>query len=223
LNGKEKSGMKKGAIFDMDGTLLDTEKFYAQGWIEIAKKLGLPPEPKLPRAMSGASVVEMPEIASRYYPGVDAKAYIDEVFAFVRRKKEEDISLMAGVREILDFFRQRGIPMAVASSSFREVVEANLKTAGIREYFDAVVGGDQVRLGKPDPEIFVKAAGDIGVPPEECYIFEDSFNGIRAAHAAGGMAIMIPDQTEPNEEIRGLCTVYRGLQEALQAIRAEEK
>ncbi len=213
--------MKKAAIFDMDGTLLDTEKFYAEGWLEVAKRFGQAPDPMLPAAMSGTSISEMPGILAGYYPEVDAKAYIDAVFDYVRQKKETEISLMAGVGEILDFFQAENVPMAVASSSFHGVVEANLTTAGIRDYFRVLVGGDQVKNGKPDPEIFIRAAEELGGLPEQCYIFEDSFNGIRAAHAAGGTAVMVPDQVPPDEEIRELCEVYESFHQFLRDVKAQ--
>ena len=116
-------------------------------------------------------------------------------------------------------FRDR-LLIFTASSSDRKDIEENLKTAGIRDYFRAVVGGDQVEKGKPDPEIFLRAAKALELSPEDCYIFEDSFNGIRAAHAAGGMAVMIPDQVQPDEEIKGLCKVYESFHRVLEDIRA---
>lgn len=86
-----------------------------------------------------------------------------------------------GVRDILQYFKQHGVRVAVASSSKRATVLHNLKQADILSYFDAVVSGDQVTHGKPAPDIFLLAAQQIGCEPENCYVFEDGTNGIRRA------------------------------------------
>lgn len=91
--------------------------------------------------------------------------------------------------------------MAVASSSHREPVERNLERSGIRAYFDAVVTGADVSRSKPDPEAFLTASAQLGLSPSECYVFEDSFNGVRAGHAAACCTIMIPDLRQPDQEI----------------------
>ena len=91
--------------------------------------------------------------------------------------------------------------MAVASSSHRHQVQANLQRSGIGTFFDAVVAKEDVSQGKPDPEIFLTAAKQLGLAPSDCYVFEDSFNGVRAGHAAGCCTIMIPDLLQPDQEI----------------------
>lgn len=212
--------MKKGAIFDMDGTLLNTERFFAEGWVCTAEKFGQRTLPFLGTKMSGASPPDCRKILASYYPDVDTMAYSEAVYDYVRKRREEELAVMAGVRELLVYLEEEKIPMAVASSSDHADIEENLERAGIRRYFQSIVGGDEVEKGKPDPEIFRRAAEGMGLASEECYIFEDSFNGIRAAHAAGGAAIMVPDQVEPDEEIRGLCRVYEDCHRVLEDIRA---
>lgn len=95
--------------------------------------------------------------------------------------------------------------MAVASSSAARQIESNLETARIRGYFSAVVSGTQVRRGKPEPDIVLCAAERIGCAPGECFVFEDSENGIKAGHAAGCTAIMIPDLMEASSDILPYC------------------
>ena len=110
--------------------------------------------------------------------------------------------------------------MAVASSAPVEVIEKNLLRTNLRGYFDVLVGGDKVSNGKPAPDIFLLAAKELNLEPSDCYIFEDSFNGIRAANSAGGFAIMIPDTIQPTEEIKNLCSaIYPSLIEARRAIK----
>ena len=102
--------------------------------------------------------------------------------------REKNLDLMTGVEEILNFFRDAGVKMAVASSAPVALIEQNLLRKNLRGYFDVLVGGNLVAHGKPSPDIFLLAAKKLNLAPEDCYIFEDSFNGIRAAHAAGGAA-----------------------------------
>ena len=96
--------------------------------------------------------------------------------------------------------------MAVASSSLKHQLDANLIKSGLIDYFDEVVSGTELKHGKPAPDIFLHAADMLGYKPEECYVFEDSANGIRAGHAAGCVTVMIPDLIAPTPEIESLCT-----------------
>lgn len=212
--------MKRGAIFDMDGTLFDTEKIYRQVWLDVAEEFGEEKNLELPTAMSGTSLGEDSlRILKKFYPNVDAEAYIARVQEEVRICSEKNLELMTGVMEILNFFKSSGVKMAIASASPVKVVEKNLSRSNLREYFVALVGGDKVARGKPAPDIFLRAADELNLPASDCYIFEDSFNGIRAANASGGVTIMIPDTVQPTEEIKSLCAaIFPNLNEARKAI-----
>jgi beta-phosphoglucomutase-like phosphatase (HAD superfamily) len=119
----------------------------------------------------------------------------------------------------LNFFKASGVAMAVASAAPVEVIEKNLTRANLRGLFEVLVGGDMVDNGKPAPDIFLLAAEKLNLPVNDCYIFEDSLNGIKAAAASGGVAIMIPDQVQPNDEIKKICAaVFKNLIEARRAI-----
>ena len=212
--------MKKGAIFDMDGTLIDTERLYQQGWFSVAEEFGEKSSMDLAKSVSGTSNDQMREVVHSFYPNVDADLYVERVIAFVKKRTDEHIDLMPGVREILQFFKDNGIKMSVASSSPKEIIKINLTRVGIADYFDEFVSGEEVENGKPEPDIFLRAAKLIAISPEECYAFEDSLNGIRAAAAAGCAAIMIPDQVEPTEDIKKLTVaICPSLNDALAAIK----
>lgn len=212
--------MKRGAIFDMDGTLFDTEKFYRQAWLDVAEEFGEQRNPAVASAVSGTNLDEYTrQIVRKFYPNIDAEKYIARVLEIARAVPEKNLELMAGVEEILHFFKSAGVVMAVASSAPVEVIEKNLARSNLRGCFQALVGGDSVTNGKPAPDIFLLAAEKLSLAPNDCYVFEDSFNGIRAAAAAGCAAIMIPDTVQPNDEIKNLCTaIFPNLNEARTAI-----
>ena len=214
--------MKRGAIFDMDGTLVDTERFYRKGWLEVADQFGYERKPELATAMSGANAKKMPEIIHRFYPDVDAEEYGRRVREIVRIESEKELKLMNGVKDILDYFKAQGVLMAVASSSRISRVEPTVKRAGIWNYFKIVIGGDQIKNGKPAPDIFLKAAEELCLVPSECYVFEDSINGVHAGCAAGCETIMVEDLTVPTDEIRKMCHVYDSMTAAMEAIKRGE-
>lgn len=216
--------MKRGAIFDMDGTLFDTEKLYRQAWLNVAAEFGEEKNYDLPTAISGTNLGEESlQIIRRFYSNIDAKAYLARVLEEVRAAAERNLELMTGVEEILHFFQANGVKMAVASSAPVAVIEKNLVRSNLRGYFEVLVGGDKVANGKPAPDIFLLAAKELNLEPNDCYIFEDSFNGIRSAAASGGVAIMIPDTVQPTAEIKKICAaIFPNLNEARQAIEREE-
>lgn len=141
-----------------------------------------------------------------------------------RRVAEElagGVPLKPGCREILASLHARGIPMAIGSSGRRAQIESNLSVSGLTSYFSAIASGDEVLHGKPAPDIFLLAAKRLGVSPADCYVFEDSPNGIRAAHAAGMKPILIPDLMPVTEEIASLTVgVYKVLTDALEELVA---
>lgn len=205
----------RGAIFDMDGILFDTERIYQETWREVASEMGKTLPYEFTLAVSGAAKEAVFRAVSKYYETDDPEGVVSEVYERMRLKQEQPLPIKPGVIEILKGFRDGGAGIAVASSTYHEQVRKNLERNGLLPYFDAVVSGDEVRHTKPDPEIFLTAAEKIGVPPEECYVFEDSFNGIRAAHAAHSSAVMVVDLMEPDEEIRGIADyVFHSMTEA---------
>lgn len=205
-----------GAIFDMDGLLFDTEHIYQETWQEIAAERGVTLGPGYTEAISGSSGLGMCRVIERFYHVADGHEIMVECKRRIHEKLSVNVPLKPGAREILDYMRGAGYRIAVASSSTRSQIDANLEHSKLMDCFDAIISGEDVATGKPDPEIFLKAAAALNCPPEECYVFEDSRGGVKAGHAAGCDTIMVPDLLPPTEEIEPMChRIYKDLREAL--------
>lgn len=212
--------MKNGAIFDMDGLLFDTERLYQESWQVIAHEWGFETVPGFETAVCGTSGAHMREVVRSYYPQVDTEKYIAACLDRVQRIVQQAVPEKPGIREILSYMHGQGRRLAVASSSAVSLIENNLRQAGIGRYFDAIVSGDQVRRGKPEPDIFLEAARRLELAPADCYVFEDGLNGIRAGLAAGCATVMIPDRTPPTDALRQAgVQVYDSLLDALDALQ----
>ena len=209
-----------GAIFDQDGLLFDTESIFQASWVAAGREMGVAVPEAYTHAVCGLGRGHLPEMVRRYMPSLDPETYIARALAIAFERQMSSVpAFKPGVPEILAFFREKGVKMAVASSSTRDVVGHNLGSSGIRDYFDAVVTGEEVTQGKPAPDIFLLAAERLGLPPAACAVYEDALTGIRAAHAAGCRPVMIPDRLPPTPEIRGICTVRASFLEELAALR----
>ena len=213
-----------GAIFDMDGVLFDTERVFQQTWREIAAERGVTLADGFTEAISGTNGIVMRQVIQRFYGVPDGAEILKTCASRVFDKLTRAVPVKAGAREILEYFRAEGVRIAVASGSARAQILSNLTVSGLKPYFDAIVSGDEVSVGKPDPEIFLRAAAAIQCPPEQCYVFEDSRSGVRAGHAAGCATIMVPDLVAPSPDIVPLChRVCVDLNAALSAIRGKEQ
>lgn len=200
----------------MDGLLFDTEKIFQQTWKELAEERNICLPKEFVREISGTNGTHMCQVIETYYGVSDGRKIQENCMLRVRAKLQEHVPKKPGVDEILQYFRKNNVHLAVASSSSKELIESNLRIAGIRSYFEAIVSGDEVEHGKPAPDIFLLAADKIKCRPQECYVLEDSANGIRAGYAAGCNAIMIPDIILPTKEVRRLCyRVYDSLIDAV--------
>jgi HAD superfamily hydrolase (TIGR01509 family) len=217
---KESQRMQEGVIFDMDGVLFDTERLYQEVWKELAEENGYQLDAAFPKRIAGTSGRKTNEVLEEFFPGVDSDRMIEECRRRMEKRLQAGAPMKRGVREILTFLKKSGVKIAIASSNRREMIERNLEKAGIRMFFDQIACGADVQHGKPAPDIFLLAAERLNLAPEHCYVFEDGFNGVRAADAAGCRCIMVPDLFQPDEEIReksfAVCTSLIDAMEAMQ-------
>lgn len=198
--------MISGIIFDMDGILIDSERQSNEGWLWAAKQLGVDMPMWLIDSFKGAPAELCCKYFDDYYKGTinywDAKELrTQQVY---RIRETEGIPVKKGVKEVFKYISNNGLKCAVATSTRRESAEKTLHTIGVWDYLDSVVYGDEVEHGKPEPDIFLRAAEAIGVKPEEAIVVEDSINGIKAGYAAGMRVVHIPDTISIDDDIRRL-------------------
>lgn len=211
----------RGAIFDMDGLLLDSEQIYQRCWHALARELGAVLPPTFAEEITGTGADQARGVLRKYFPMADPDALIAECKARVMEIEETELDLKPGAAALLEALQAAGWKLAVASSSPREMVTKNLERTGVAARFDQVICGGDAKRGKPFPDIFLLAAERLGLAPSECLVFEDSPNGLRAARAAGCRPIMVPDLVRPTQELLAFCTVYASLSDALDALRSD--
>lgn len=194
----------QGVIFDMDGLMLDTEKLLVRFWMQAAQEAGFP--------MTFEHVLGIRSLAAVYakpkLQGIFGKDFNYEQIRARRREltaeylHTHEIEKKAGLDELLDYLHKNQYRIAVATATRREQAEEYLRKVQVYQYFDAFICGDMVTKGKPDPEIYLTSSKGLGLPPESCIALEDSPNGILSAYRAGCHPVMVPDLSQPDEELK---------------------
>ena len=192
----------RGILFDMDGLVLDTEKLYSRFWMAACHFYGYPMTVEQSLQMRSLSRTAGQEKLCSFfgpgisYPRVRAKR-IELMDAFIR---ENGVEPKAGIFELLDHLDRRGIPTAITSSSPTERIGEYLKPLGLYSRFAKICSGHDVPKGKPEPDIYLHGAAQLGLKPEECLALEDSPAGILSAYRAGCLPVLIPDLDAPEED-----------------------
>jgi HAD superfamily hydrolase (TIGR01509 family) len=206
-----------GVVFDLDGTLIDSESLVREAHFAACGQLGY--------TMSDAQFLGLvgmhreandAQLLSYYGADFPLQRFIESTRAFVG---ERVAPLKPGALEVLAALDQLRTPYALATSSRRPWVERHFTAHALTARFHTVVTRQDVINGKPDPEPYLKASAALGLAPIDVLALEDSHAGVRSAHAAGCMTVMIPDLLAADEEMRAKARVLTGLQDVLALIR----
>ena len=194
----------KAVIFFFFFTLTDTEKFYQKAWPQALEHFGYKCEPWMPLELRSLGRPYAPEKFKEWF-GQDfdynmVREYRKAIV--VDMIKEQGIPLKPGAKEILTWLREHGILTCIATANDYERTKGYLEKLGLFDYFDRIICSDMVKLGKPAPDIYAYACEQLGLSPKETFAVEDSPNGVTSAYLAGCNVIMVPDLTQPDEELK---------------------
>ena len=196
--------MIKYVIFDLDGTLIDTEKYFRIFWKKAAEVNGY--------TMSDEQALALRSLGRPFAPAL-LKEWFGEDFDYYALREarrtmmeaylaEVGIERKKGAEEALKWLSQNGYVVALATATPGDRATEQLKEVGLYPYFAKIVSATQVEQGKPAPDVYLYAAKELGADPAECLAVEDSPNGVLSAAAAGMKVVMVPDQTQPDEMLR---------------------
>lgn len=200
---KVEKGSIKAVLFDLDGTLTDTEKYYQIAWPKALKHFGYQVEEWMPLELRSLGRPFAPERFKEWF-GEDfdynevreyRKGIVEEMI------KDTGIPLKPGAKEILTWLREKGILTALVTANNYGRAERYLKKIDLFDYFDKIICADMVSQGKPAPDIYAFACSELGLDAPETFAVEDSPNGVTSAYLAGCNVIMVPDLTQPDEEL----------------------
>lgn len=198
--------MFQAVLFDLDGTLIDTEKYYRICWPRALAHFGYDMTDEMALSMRSLGRPFAPARLKEWY-GEDfdypkvreyRKHLMEEMIA------AEGIAIKPGAVALLTQLKEQEIIRAVTTATDHERTERYLKKVGLEGYFDRIISATDVKEGKPSPDIYAYACRELGFSPQECLAVEDSPNGVRSAYSAGCRVVMVPDQTGPDEELRGM-------------------
>lgn len=202
--------MIKAVIFDMDGTLIDTEKYYRIAWKYALESFGYHPTEE--------QLLMFRSLGRPFSSAYLKKTFGEELeYEQVRKVRQgrfnelvetQGIQLKPGAKEILTFLREKNIVTAIATCTNIERANQYLKQIGLYDLLDRVISASMVETGKPAPDIYLYACKELGLNPANCMAVEDSPNGIYSAHDAGCNVVMVPDQSPADDEIRKVLYGY---------------
>lgn len=211
----------KAIIFDMDGTLFDTEQISRLAWLDYKELTGLPITEEFIIDLIGRSAQSAQVIFKKYMPATfnqeHSRAHHKD---FMNKYKQEHGPLpKTDLNQLFTNLKEKGYRLALCSSSAQHAIDLNLSFDHLHHYFDVIVNGSMVTKGKPEPDIYLLTANLLNLDPKECLVVEDSKNGILSGNAAGMDVVMVIDMVQPDEEIKKCCLkIMNHLDEILEII-----
>jgi HAD superfamily hydrolase (TIGR01509 family) len=207
----------KGVIFDLDGTVVDTEWFPLAAWPKISRGCGYNVTEEMTRRFVGLNeAAERQMMRAEFGDAFPFDKIRDEVSVLQRKSAEKDgIAVKKGFGTLIARIKEAALPFALATSTSRRGVGWKLECAGLSGVFQLIVCGDEIENGKPAPDIFLKAARMMNIAPEDCIGIEDSEAGLRGLHSAGIRSVFIKDLITPARDVMaGVWRECRDLGEA---------
>ena len=216
--------MGKTVIFDLDGVIFASEQVVQQGWRYAAGKMQLGEIDQLFLQCVGTNHIFTENLLrTQFGPQFsyeEFRRYTREFF--YNYTAQHGLPVKPGVRELMDYLKQNGYAIGLASSSTLQYILNGLRQAQLIDYFDVIVSGENLKRSKPEPDIYLMACEKMNVVPAEAYAIEDSYNGIRSASRAGMRPIMVPDLLPVTAEMEQLsCMICNNLLEVRDYLRQE--
>lgn len=197
----------KGVVFDMDGLMFDTEWLTYKIIRDTMLANGYDYDLDFYKTTVGKRSADVVKLyRDRFGESFDYQQMkVKNMEKFWEYTAQNGVPIKIGLFSLLNFLKENGIKIALATSTTEKSATKILKRAKVFEYFDVLLCAESVKNGKPDPEVFSTAVEKLGLKPRECIGLEDSFNGIVSSSGAGLVTIMVPDMIEPTQEIKNLC------------------
>lgn len=185
--------MIQAVIFDMDGLLMDSENLGLTAIHDCALRQGINVPVEISKQCIGITTAASSALLTSHFPSLDTARLFRDFAEYMHEKALiGQVPLKKGALSLLQYLQKKGIPAAVASSSGMQTIQLYLEKAGIAHYFQVLLSANGMP-SKPAPDVFLKAAEQLGERPENCLVLEDSYNGVKAGRAAGMQVCMVPD------------------------------
>ncbi len=208
--------MIKAVIFDMDGVLIDSEPFWRRAESEVFGTVGIHLTEEDLNYTMGRRIDDVVEhwYHERPWDGPSKKEIEDEIVQKVIEFVKTEAKPMPGVRQALELFKEHNLPMAIASSSATEIIDAVVDRLGIRNYFPHIYSAENEEYGKPHPGVYITTAKLLGVPPHRCLAIEDSPSGVLSAKSAKMLCVAVPERdNRDNKYVKIADIVINSLEE----------